>query len=49
MEYVLWFMLNVWQPAMLCVSTSGAYQPSEAQAQVICTAILDAQTPPPEM
>lgn len=47
MEYAMWFLLNIWIPAQMCVATNGAYLPSEAQAQVICAAILDAPTLPP--
>jgi hypothetical protein len=43
MDFVMWFLLNVWIPAQQCASTGGLYVPAEPQAVVICEAMLTVQ------
>jgi hypothetical protein len=43
MGFLFWWLVMVWQPAMMCAGTGGAYQPAESQAVALCRAMLDAR------
>lgn len=45
MAFVFWWLMMIWQPALMCAQTNGAYRPSEAQAVAICDALRAVQAP----